>query len=204
MRHACRRANRHTSATLACCEGMHRQEDMGQPSAGECSGRDAHRPTRWMYSLGSSGGSYCRQEACKVREPSGNAMQCYFYRSEGVQICRQCIFDSAYVCAHTPGSARTWMIQSTAGMSRPRAATSVQSRMPLSACRDPQVHTAVRNRTKASHPSSALSGSAHTLAPSWPCLMVAHCGGYQPPFQPGRTRRRSWCAWPASACRGWP
>ena len=42
------------------------------------------RPTRWMYSLGSSGGS-------------------------------------------------NWMIQSTAGMSRPLAATSVHSRMPFSA-----------------------------------------------------------------------
>ena len=43
----------------------------------------AVRPTRWMYSLGSSGGSY-------------------------------------------------WMIQSTAGMSSPRAATSVHSRIPQS------------------------------------------------------------------------
>lgn len=32
-----------------------------------------------------------------------------------------------------PAPLRTWMIQSTAGMSRPRAATSVHSRMPLSA-----------------------------------------------------------------------
>ena len=71
------------SGTLACLRYFRKVSSSGcsTSSARPLPPARAVRPTRWMYSLGSSGGSYCT-------------------------------------------------IQSTCGMSRPRAATSVQSSMP--------------------------------------------------------------------------